>query len=95
MSLNANERELLKVARERIYTRRNRFICIAMTDVALNNDRYQKAHNRLKRYVTVQLGPHAASLDQWQVQNGFSRRTLEQLRLDRLEWIDWMLGEIE
>lgn len=93
MSLKENERELLRLARDRINTSINRFICIAMADIVLNDDRYLNAYKRLKRYVTEQLGPHAASLDQWQLQNGFSRRTLEQLRLDRLEWIDWMLGE--
>lgn len=95
MSLNANERELLKVARERIYTRRNRFLCLAMADLARMDDRYHKAYKRLAKYVSKQLGEHAASLDQWQQQNGFSGRTLEQTRLDRIEWIDWMLGEIE
>lgn len=94
MSLNANERELLKVARNRIYSRRNRFLCLAMADLSRLDDRYHKAYKRLTRYVSEQLGENAASLDQWQKLNGFRDRTLEQTRLDRLEWIDWMLGEI-
>ncbi|ONC97008.1 hypothetical protein [Burkholderia pseudomallei] len=43
------------------------------------------ATNRAKEF--------AATLDEWQIYNGFGDRGREQVRLDRLAWIDWMLDE--
>jgi hypothetical protein len=101
MALTPEKREALELARERIAYWRNDYICNALLDTARLNPRLHSAAMELRSYITEKLGgmrvvgQHriAPTLEEWQVSNGLGERGREQLRRDRLAWIDWMLDE--
>jgi hypothetical protein len=93
--LNKAKRKVLKRVRVLIHSGRKKFICHAIEEVqaAATSAATDKACRELRRYVRASLDGHS-TLSCWQRGNGISSRyTTEQLRADRLAWIDWMLDE--
>lgn len=91
--MNYFERELLKAARIRIERGQNSYICIAMRDIAeMRGGEYYTAYRKLRAYINKALERHT-SLPSWQFHRGI-HRSPGLVRLDRLAWIDWMLGDI-
>ena len=84
--LSKEEREYLKQARYAIAKGQEEFICVALNECGEEETR------RLRQYISKQLGSGLYTLDAWQLQQGISR-SHHQIRQDRLDWIDWMLGE--
>ncbi|MBU9446897.1 hypothetical protein KTE29_03760 [Burkholderia multivorans] len=93
MALTPEKREALMLARKRIAAGRSRYICFALESVTIKRPDLVDAADELRRYISEQLGSRYVALEQWQRRNGHGPRTLEQQRLDRLAWIDWMLDE--
>lgn len=95
MALTTEEREVLKLAREKIEDGRIYYICNALLDTAEINPSLYPAAMRLRLYISEQLrySDLTPTLERWQRYNGFGDRGREQGRLDRLAWIDWMLDE--
>lgn len=91
--LTAQEQWVLKKARARIASGRTKFICVALTEVATRYPEASKACDRLSTFVSNSLGVQGATLACWQRQHGIIR-TKRQQRLDRVKWLDWMLGRI-
>lgn len=83
--LTKNERKYLCEAKERLKLGMNSYLCFALMFVSTKGTR------RLRGYIADQLGGHA-NLEDWQCKNGYNRTYL-QTQKDRLDWIDWMLGE--
>ncbi|CAB3972290.1 MULTISPECIES: hypothetical protein [Burkholderia] len=93
MALTPEKREALKIARRRIATKCDDYICHALSYVCINCPGLTVAAVELKKYIGEQLGNPFIGLEAWQGRNGFPDRSLAQLRRDRLAWIDWMLDE--
>ncbi|MBH9660984.1 hypothetical protein [Burkholderia multivorans] len=95
MALTPEKREVLKLARERIEKKLNYYICHALSDAAFFHPRLKEAARELRAFVheQVRVDRSSATLDIWQRRNGFSGRSIAQVRRDRLAWIDWMLDE--
>lgn len=93
MALTPEKRKALKLARERITTKHDEYICHALSYVAVNYPEFARAAVELKGYIGEQLGSPFSGLDSWQARNEFGNRGYDQRRLDRLAWIDWMLDE--
>lgn len=89
--LTADERRALQLARDIIRNGRQEFICVALTQVMVNNPRLIRAGHRLRCYIDGALEGEG-SLGWWQRCHGFDRDRNQQ-RLDRMAWIDWMLGD--
>lgn len=89
MTLTTEEREVLKLAREKIEDGSIHHICNALLNTG------HPAAERLCLYISEQLRylGLTLTLEIWQRYNGFGDRGREQVRLDRLAWIDWMLDE--
>lgn len=92
MALTPEKREALKLARARIESRQNMFICHALNWVQFSRPDLKEACVSLKLYIAKQISPER-SLGMWQLLRGFGYRSDAQRRLDRLAWIDWMLDE--
>ena len=90
MALTKDERRALEWARELIASGRQEHICFARDDA---DGVDHAAAYRIKAYIRYQLGGGGRGLDDWQHGNGIDRETDEQVRADRLAWIDWMLGK--
>lgn len=84
--LSKKEREYLKQARYAIAKGQEEYICVALNGCGEEETR------RLRQYIPKQLGSGLYTLDAWQFQRGIARSP-RQIRQDRLDWIDWMLGE--
>ncbi|MCL4664453.1 hypothetical protein L0Z16_03465 [Burkholderia multivorans] len=93
MTLTPEKREALTIARRRIATEADTYICYALSYVATNCPGLDRAAIELKCYIADQLGAPFTGLETWQRRNGFGGRSLAQQRRDRLAWIDWMLDE--
>ncbi|MCO1402866.1 hypothetical protein [Burkholderia multivorans] len=93
MALTPEKREALKLARKRIQSRKNRFICHALRFVSIRHPHLRAACASLERYIAQQIGGERWTLETWQDANGFGDRVEEQRRQDRIAWIDWMLDE--
>lgn len=85
------ERELLKRARQRIKNNRSSYICYALSNEAQTPEE-RRAATRLRDFIENQLYPNC-SLQGWQEDHGI-HRSQSQRKQDRLNWIDWMLGEL-
>jgi len=92
MALTKNERRALELARKIIKTWERNFVCHALEDVEEEHPMLSYACNRLRGYISRQLGG-AHTLDAWQIKNGWEGRDSSQRCVDRLAWIDWMLAE--
>ncbi len=86
-------RAALVIARKRIQSRKNRFICHALRFVSIRHPHLRAACASLERYIAQQIGGERWTLETWQDANGFGGRSDYQVRLDRIAWIDWMLDE--
>lgn len=87
MALTKDERRALELARRRIAEGKSRRVCYALASASSDYDEVE----RLCDYINEALC--SAGLEYWQEENGFGTRSEEQLRADRLAWIDWMLGK--
>lgn len=92
MELTNDAREALKFARHLIANGHANSICFALTSVKNDLPHLTGACDRVKAYIQQQLSPHG-TLGIWQQANGFAPRTWEELRRNRIAWIDWMLDE--
>jgi len=90
--LTEKKRKVLKRVRQLIASKEQEFICHAIHYVADNSDGLDDACRELKMFVTHALGNNY-TLFCWQKSNGFAEHDDQQLRKDRLAWIDWMLDE--
>lgn len=100
--MNRYERKLLVKARKEIASGNEVHICFAISyayetcirDDPENYDAYWHARCRLKEFIMSSIGnadnDYAYSLERWQVQKGLYVN-MEQIRKDRLDWIDYML----
>jgi hypothetical protein len=94
--LTPREREMLIAARTLIACGEERFICIALINIDERSD--TNDGERLRQYISEQLAPWG-TLSSWQLHIGFASRDYDpdkwkdQLRQDRIAWIDWMLDE--
>lgn len=97
MTLTTEEREVLKLAREKIEDGSIHHICNALLNTTLMKPSLHPAAVRLCLYISEQLRYSGLipALEKWQIYNGFGDRGREQVRLDRLAWIDWMLNEMQ
>ncbi len=80
----------LRYARHRISTRKEKFICLALPS--------NSAGEWLRNYIMQSMGCSASNLDFWVWGKVYDCRygtypSLEQMRLYRLRWIDWMLDQ--
>jgi len=93
MALTKDERRALELARESIATGESKFVCNALKKVAKNNLVLRCAEKALLAYIDQALGD-CFTLLIWQDRNGLLKGANdEELRPDRLAWIDWMLGK--
>lgn len=92
MALTSEKREALKLARALIVSRKSNFICFALLDVARDYPDIKSECHQIIDYIGESLG-HSCSLGAWQDINGFGNKNPFELRLDRIAWIDWMLGD--
>ena len=92
MALNKNERKALELAWWQIQTAQSSRICYALSAIGRKDQKLLYATIRLRLYITDALEPFTLFED-WQVANGFGHRSDEQIRRDRLAWIDWMLDQ--
>jgi hypothetical protein len=95
------EREILLAAKDKMGTHNIRSVCTALeagmgvvfhrhpTEFCKIND----AYSRVRDFVGRQIHPYV-TLGCWQEAHGFER-TREQRRRDRINWIRYMLGELE
>lgn len=99
--LTTLERELLLAARAKMHRPNIRCVCSAL-EAAITPARMKTgadfvkvndAYSRLRDFVGRQVHPHQ-TLGRWQEAHGFARTT-EQRRRDRINWISYMLGELE
>jgi hypothetical protein len=88
------ERTILLIARHRILSHQNTYLCMAIRDAPIKTFEGMYASMRLRMYLERMLKPWG-SLDGWQYDNGFGNRSEAQKRQDRLDWIDWILSEEE
>ncbi|WP_261526138.1 hypothetical protein [Burkholderia multivorans] len=93
MALTPEKREALKLARKRIVSGQSRYICFALESVTIKRPDLEEAAAELKGYIHDKLGNRYVGLEKWQRRNGFGARSIDQVRRDRLAWIDWMLDE--
>jgi hypothetical protein len=101
--LTPKQRELLIGARKLIEDGLTDYLCVALGrvdagwDVALDAPNLSKDCNALRDYILGQIrgadGSWITTLNSWQTANGFETRTDHQVRLDRLQWIDWLLDD--
>lgn len=91
MALTQDERKVLKLARKQLFSGESYFVCLAISEAGIALDNYAAAA-RLRRYVRRMLGS-APMLESWQARRGMGPRSSEQLRADRIAWIDWMLDQ--
>lgn len=97
--LTKKERQLLIAARALIKSGDFGRICWALQFGATHevddpsDPEWYIACARLRFYITQRLGIGVPSLEYWQQERGIYH-TPEQCRKDRLDWIDWMLGEL-
>ena len=94
--LTPDEMIVLRLARRRIESRSNFFLCNAIRHAARQNPYLKKAADRLCAYINQELGvvdPYdPAVLGAWQRAHGIEHDGDQQVA-DRLAWIDWMLGD--
>jgi hypothetical protein len=91
--LTKNEEWVLKKARARIAAKKEDYICSALIAVALLHPQQEKACNRMRKFIELKLNGNC-TLCIWQMNTGRGIRSRTQLRSDRLNWIDWMLGRL-
>lgn len=91
-----NQRRLLWIARDHIASGRETYICLALTRA--NHRMFgncpmldEQDAGYLKYYIHNML-EGSGRLQDWQHKHGIWRGPHEQ-QLDRLAWIDWMLGD--
>jgi hypothetical protein len=94
MAISKVKRQLLIKARERIIWGKNDLICYALMDAARTQEE-QHASHLLRSYISQQLGGGWMRLEIWQRENGYGNRDRHQVKQDRINWISWMLGELE
>lgn len=81
----------LRIARKRVFTRYNHYVCAALDKVQRHNLNLSKAVHELHRYIKRELDG-SETLEGWQNKNGIKKQ--RRMR-DRLEWIDWMIACLE
>lgn len=89
--LTQDERRALQLARQIIWRGGQEFICVALTEVMVKHPYLITASYRLREYINDALQGEG-SLGWWQRRRGI-KRDRTQLQLDRMAWIDWMLGD--
>jgi hypothetical protein len=93
--MTKTEREALKLARDLIVNKRERFVCLALKEISATHPELDSACTGMKRYVNRLLMPYD-NLQDWQRANGFDgvqSRDADQRQADRVAWIDWILGQ--
>lgn len=91
--LTKGERKALMVARALIESGERNYICFALGAAWAMGVCSRKELCRLKRYIQDQLGAgESGSLWGWQKERGMFP-TDDQIRKDRIAWIDWMLDQ--
>lgn len=101
MALTPLKREILIEARQRILEVKETYLCYAISYVSghhptspATSAEKKKAGEELEKFVAGAVDTHdGTTLQCWQISNGFGLRSPKQQRRDRLDWIDWMLGE--
>lgn len=91
--MNKIQRKILKRARNLIENCDERYICGAIDTVIENNPSWESDGGYLKSYIDRQLGGNVG-LWGWQRRNGLNPESRNH-RKDRLQWIDWMLGDLK
>ncbi|WP_195724668.1 hypothetical protein [Herbaspirillum sp. CAH-3] len=98
MALTKDERRALELARERIRSGLNYYICPALSFVAYAHPELSEGVMRLCSYIKEALGGRRSdgctpTLEGWRYDNCMPEQLHEKDRADRLAWIDWMLGK--
>jgi hypothetical protein len=99
--LTDGQRKLLRNARMLIEIGKEDFVCFAIRQAWVADSGYIEHEEmiELKKWVnnavfmTHKNGTTTNTLSAWQYKNGWGHRGDEQLRRDRLAWIDWLLEE--
>ena len=86
-----DKRRALILARAVIQVGREHLICLALEDVAYHNPELRKACSELENYILCKLQGYS-TLGFWQASRGIDSPTAG--RIDRINWISWMLGEL-
>lgn len=84
--LTDKERVYLKIVRALISRGDEFYICYGLEEQ--NNE----GTKRLRNYIARKLGKNCLTLGNWQRKRGIFHDERQQ-RKDRLDWIDWMLGD--
>jgi len=91
--MTPKQRQALKLAREKIRNGENDMLCFALFDVADEHPELTDACCKLTYYIHRQLSV-CGTLVTWQWRHGIYHDH-DQRRIDRINWISWMLGELE
>lgn len=85
--------QALQLARERIDSCKEPWLCRALAQVATLHSELDEAVTELRRYIMRVLGKKHGWLDSWlRRYQPTIPRSEEYMRLHRLQWIDWMIG---
>lgn len=91
--LTPEKREALLLARDKIAQHKIPYICWALEAVEMGRPDLTRVCQQLKMYISKMIFP-SDSLANWQERRGM-RRSVQQIRADRIAWIDWMLDEMD
>lgn len=82
---------ILRAAHARIESKKNSMVCLAIDEC--RGDLEAKIY--LKRWIDQQLDGHTTYFTWYLENNPAEARQKIDMRAKRLEWIDWMVGELE
>jgi hypothetical protein len=104
MVTNQQKIDALKILRNRVQSGKTRYLCVGLSMMEEFGTIDQEVATALSDYIKRALGPYAI-LEQWLSANGFlgdplyfgmsGKANLDGVRLARLQWIDWMIEQLE